>query len=178
MPAGDFGGAASLSETCRSWRSFREEAAQIIRRGGSQLAVHLADEMHYGSVLLLGHGIGRSYQGASHPRGGAGMTLGEEGLRKDGKLIAGSSEEDIYSSLGLSFVPPELREARGEIERRLRESYRHSSQTKTFAAFSMRTRIDRMALILWKLWRKQSAREATTILVSPIILAQHTMRAD
>ena len=47
------------------------------------------------------------------------MTLGEDGLRKDGKLIAGSSEEDIYNSLGLSFVPPELREGRGEIARTL-----------------------------------------------------------
>ena len=47
------------------------------------------------------------------------MTLGEDGLRKSGKLVAGSSEEDIYSSLGLSFIPPELREGRGEIERAL-----------------------------------------------------------
>ena len=154
---------------------------KAIRSSGAAVRssqVHLADEMHYGSVLLLATGSEDHIAGLRARAAALGMTLGEDGLRKDGKLIAGSSEEEIYSSLGLSFIPPELREGRGEIERRLRESYRHSSQTKTFAAFSMRTLIDRMALILWKLWRKRFAREATTILVSQIILAQPTMRAD
>ena len=92
---------------------------QIIRRGGSQLAVLLADEMYYGSVLLLATGSEDHIAGLRTRAAALGMTLGEDGLRKDGKLIAGSSEEDIYSSLGLSFVPPELREARGEIARAL-----------------------------------------------------------
>ena len=30
--------------------------------------------------------------------------------------VAGSTEEDVYRALGLAFVPPELRENRGEIE--------------------------------------------------------------
>ena len=92
---------------------------QIIRRGGSQLAVLLADEMYYGSVLLLATGSEDHIAGLRTRAAALGMTLGEDGLRKDGKLIAGSSEEDIYNSLGLSFVPPELREARGEIARAL-----------------------------------------------------------
>ena len=92
---------------------------QIVRRGGSQLAVHLAVEMYYGSVLLLATGSEDHIAGLRTRAAALGMTLGEDGLRKDGKLIAGSSEEDIYNSLGLSFVPPELREARGEIARAL-----------------------------------------------------------
>ncbi|MGB3038328.1 MAG: PHP domain-containing protein [Methyloceanibacter sp.] len=91
----------------------------IVRRGGSQLAVHLADEMHYGSVLLLATGSEDHIAGLRARAAVLGMTLGEDGLRKSGKLVAGSSEEDIYSSLGLSFIPPELREGRGEIERAL-----------------------------------------------------------
>jgi DNA polymerase (family 10) len=35
---------------------------------------------------------------------------------KSGKLIASKTEEDVYSKLGLEFIPPELREARGEVE--------------------------------------------------------------
>jgi DNA polymerase (family X) len=54
-----------------------------------------------------------------------GMKLNEYGLYRndDGTLVAGDSEEAIYEALGLAFVPPELRENRGEIgaaeERRL-----------------------------------------------------------
>jgi DNA polymerase (family 10) len=46
-----------------------------------------------------------------------GMKLNEYGLyrNEDGSLVAGSSEEAIYEALGLAFVPPELRENRGEI---------------------------------------------------------------
>jgi DNA polymerase (family 10) len=47
-----------------------------------------------------------------------GMKLNEYGLFTiDGDArIAGESEEGIYEALGLAFVPPELRENRGEIE--------------------------------------------------------------
>jgi DNA polymerase (family 10) len=54
-----------------------------------------------------------------------GLKLNEYGLYRndDGAMIAGASEEAIYDALGLAFVPPELRENRGEIaaaeERRL-----------------------------------------------------------
>ena len=47
-----------------------------------------------------------------------GYKLNEYGLYRidTGAAIAGESEEGIYEALGLSFVPPELRENRGEIE--------------------------------------------------------------
>jgi DNA polymerase (family 10) len=46
-----------------------------------------------------------------------GLKLNEYGLYRvsDGERIAGHSEEGIYEALGLAFVPPELRENRGEI---------------------------------------------------------------
>lgn len=45
-----------------------------------------------------------------------GWTLNEYSLSdaKSGKVIAGSTEEDIYAALGLPCLPPELREDRGE----------------------------------------------------------------
>lgn len=46
----------------------------------------------------------------------AGMKLNEYGLFKEGKLLEGTREEDIYRHLGLQWIPPELREDRGEIE--------------------------------------------------------------
>src|SRR5207237_5010321 len=33
-----------------------------------------------------------------------------------GKAIAGATEEDVYAALGCAWIPPELREGRGEIE--------------------------------------------------------------
>jgi DNA polymerase (family 10) len=47
-----------------------------------------------------------------------GYKLSEYGLyiKESGKQIAGSSEEEIYKALGLAYIPPELRENRGEIK--------------------------------------------------------------
>ncbi len=46
-----------------------------------------------------------------------GWKLNEYGLFDGDKLLAGRKEEDIYRRLGLAYMPPELREDRGEIER-------------------------------------------------------------
>lgn len=45
-----------------------------------------------------------------------GYKLNEYGLFKEGVLKAGKDEVGIYKKLGLQFIPPELRENRGEIE--------------------------------------------------------------
>jgi DNA polymerase (family 10) len=49
---------------------------------------------------------------------GLGFKLNEYGLFRiaDEARVAGEREEDIYAALGLDWVPPELREMRGEIE--------------------------------------------------------------
>ncbi len=47
-----------------------------------------------------------------------GLTLNEYGLTRldDGTTVAGETEEGLYEALGLAWVPPELREDRGELE--------------------------------------------------------------
>jgi DNA polymerase (family 10) len=45
-----------------------------------------------------------------------GLKLNEYGLFKGKKTIAGKTEADIYRALDLPLIPPELREAAGEIE--------------------------------------------------------------
>jgi DNA polymerase (family 10) len=55
-----------------------------------------------------------------------GMRLNEYGLfLLDGTRLAGDTEEGIYEALGLEYVPPELREFRGEIERAEARSLPH-----------------------------------------------------
>lgn len=45
-----------------------------------------------------------------------GYKLSEYGLFRDGKRIAGASEEQLFKALGLAWIAPELREDRGEVE--------------------------------------------------------------
>lgn len=45
-----------------------------------------------------------------------GLKINEYGVFRGSKRIAGRTEEDVYRSLGLDWIPPELREARGEID--------------------------------------------------------------
>ncbi|MHB9019747.1 MAG: DNA polymerase/3'-5' exonuclease PolX [Minisyncoccota bacterium] len=41
---------------------------------------------------------------------------GSDSGRKDAKIIAGNTEEDLYKKLGLIYIEPEMREMQGEIE--------------------------------------------------------------
>ncbi|AKH38082.1 MULTISPECIES: DNA polymerase/3'-5' exonuclease PolX [Nitrosomonas] len=45
-----------------------------------------------------------------------GLKINEYGVFKGQRRIAGETEESVYQSVGLPFIPPELREDRGEIE--------------------------------------------------------------
>jgi len=45
-----------------------------------------------------------------------GLKVNEYGVYKNDKKIAGASEEEVYKSVGLCYIQPELRENRGEIE--------------------------------------------------------------
>ncbi|HYM39235.1 MAG TPA: PHP domain-containing protein, partial [Thermoplasmata archaeon] len=54
-----------------------------------------------------------------HLRGmavGKGLKLNEYGLFRGEEKLAGATEEEVYAGLGLPFIPPEMREDRGEIE--------------------------------------------------------------
>ena len=44
-----------------------------------------------------------------------GWSLNEYGLTEDGRVVASRTEEEIYRALGLAWIPPEMREALGEI---------------------------------------------------------------
>jgi DNA polymerase (family 10) len=47
-----------------------------------------------------------------------GLTISEYGVFrvKSGRRVAGATEEDVYASVGLPWIPPELREDAGEVE--------------------------------------------------------------
>ena len=45
-----------------------------------------------------------------------GLKISEYGVFRGARRIAGRDEEGVYRSLGLPFIPPEMREDRGEVE--------------------------------------------------------------
>jgi DNA polymerase (family X) len=44
------------------------------------------------------------------------LKLNEYGVYQGTRRVAGRTEEEVYAALGLDWIPPEVREARGEIE--------------------------------------------------------------
>jgi DNA polymerase (family 10) len=84
-----------------------------------ELTVHIADRGHYGAALLFATGAAAHLEQLQALAKQKGLTLDETGLHRGKKTLAAASEPAIYRALGLPFIPPELREGRGEIERAL-----------------------------------------------------------
>jgi len=87
----------------------------VVLRSGLQVDVRAVPEESYGAALLYftgsqAHNI--ALRGLANDHG---WKLNEYGLFAGKRRIAGATEEEIYAKLGLAFVPPELREDRGEI---------------------------------------------------------------
>jgi DNA polymerase (family 10) len=92
--------------------------ASVLLASGLQADLRLVEVASKGAALQYFTGS-KSHNIALRDRAlSRGMRLNEYGLfLLDGTRIAGETEAGIYEALGLAFVPPELREYRGEIER-------------------------------------------------------------
>ena len=87
-------------------------------RGGMQVDVRLLAPESYGAALQYFTG-GKAHNVALRQRAlKMGYTLSEYSLARvdTGERVAGETEEDIYSTLKLDYILPELRENCGEIE--------------------------------------------------------------
>ncbi|MGH9580899.1 MAG: DNA polymerase/3'-5' exonuclease PolX, partial [Terriglobales bacterium] len=85
---------------------------------GMQVDVRLLPPESFGAALLYFTGS-KSHNVLLRQRAlKMGYTLNEYGLArlKGETRVAGKTEEEIYKKLGLKMIPPELREATGEIE--------------------------------------------------------------
>jgi DNA polymerase (family 10) len=92
--------------------------SSILVEGGFQADLRLVAAESRGAAMQYFTGS-KAHNIALRDRAiGLGFTLNEYGLFRvsDDQRVAGEREADIYSALGLDFVPPELREMRGEIE--------------------------------------------------------------
>ena len=92
--------------------------SSVLLKGGFQADLRLVAAESRGAALQYFTGS-KAHNIVLRDRAiGLGLKLNEYGLYtvEGDARIAGETEEEIYGALGLSWVPPELREARGEIE--------------------------------------------------------------
>lgn len=89
--------------------------ATVILRSGLQVDLRVVADESYGAALMYFTGS-KAHNIALRNRANArGWKLNEYGLFDGDRRIAGASEQEIYKKLRLAFVPPELREDRGEV---------------------------------------------------------------
>jgi DNA polymerase (family 10) len=86
-------------------------------RSGLQVDVRLLPPDSFGAALQYFTGSKNHNVQLRQRALKQGYTLNEYGLvrMEDSKRVAGKTEEEIYTQLGLKFIPPELREDCGEI---------------------------------------------------------------
>lgn len=85
-------------------------------RSGLSMEVRLAGPSSSGIAWLDATGSS-AHRAALHERArDGGMELREDGLVRDGQVVASEAEGAVYAALGLDWIPPELREGRGEVE--------------------------------------------------------------
>lgn len=93
-----------------------ETKSSVILKNNMQADLRVVEEKSFGAAAHYftgskGHNIHLRMLAQKK-----GWKISEYGIFKGNKQIGGSKEEEMFSKLGLQFIPPELREMRGEFE--------------------------------------------------------------
>lgn len=106
-----------------------EGVAEVLLRGetkmsirteaGLQADVRCVPAACFGAALAYFTGSKEHNVALRERAGKRGLSLNEYALtaKEDGSVVASKTEAEIHAALGLAFVPPELREDRGEVRR-------------------------------------------------------------
>jgi len=105
----------SLPDVDKVWAKGATKAS-VKMSGGFDIDLRAVSEKSYGSALQYFTGSKEHNIATRKIAINKGLKLNEYGVFKGKRMVAGWSEEGIYRALGMSFVEPELRENRGEIE--------------------------------------------------------------
>jgi len=125
-------GDLDLLVTARSGRPVVErfvsypEVEEVLAHGTTKASVRLScrlqvdlrvvPEMSYGAALQYFTGSKEHSVLLRQLAQRQGLKLNEYGLFKGEQSVAGATEESVYAAVGLPWIPPELRENRGEFE--------------------------------------------------------------
>lgn len=96
----------------------RGETKQRVRlKYGLELDLRVVPEESYGAAMQYFTGSKEHNIVIRRRAQERGLKVNEYGVFRGEKAIAGRTEEEVYEAVDLPWIPPELRENRGEIER-------------------------------------------------------------
>ena len=103
-----------------------DDVDRVVSRGKTRSTVILRSGLHVDlrAVAAVSYGAALHYFTGSKAHNVAvrrmairqGLKVNEYGVFREDERIAGKTEEAVYEAVGLPYIPPELRENRGEIE--------------------------------------------------------------
>lgn len=88
----------------------------VILRGGLQVDLRVVEDRSFGAALHYFTGSKAHNIAVRRLSQQRGLKINEYGVFKDQVRVAGDTEESVFQVVGLPYIPPELREDRGEIE--------------------------------------------------------------
>lgn len=94
-----------------------ETKASVRLRGGPQVDLRVVKPEEFGAALHYFTGSKAHNVEMRKLAQAKKLKLNEYGLFRGDRRVAGRTEEEVFGKLGLAWIPPELREARGEIDR-------------------------------------------------------------
>ena len=127
---GDLDILAICGKGCKVMDRFSKygDVAEVLSRGetkssvrlkcGLRVDVRVLEEESYGAALHYFTGSKAHNVAVRERAKELGLKVSEYGVfrAKDEKRLSGADEEDVFKAVGLPFIPPELREDRGEIQ--------------------------------------------------------------
>ena len=88
----------------------------VILDGGLQVDLRVVEPEAFGAALQYFTGSKDHNVRLRTLARDRGLKINEYGVFRGEERLAGRTEEDVYASLGLAWIPPELREDQGEID--------------------------------------------------------------
>jgi DNA polymerase (family 10) len=91
--------------------------ARVLTHSGLPVDLRIVPEEAFGNLLQHFTGSGRHNEALRTAAVKSGLHVSEYGIADDetGDSLAFTSEEEVYERLGMKWIPPELREDRGEL---------------------------------------------------------------
>jgi DNA polymerase (family 10) len=117
---------AARGDPVMDWFTRYDEVKEVLSKGatratvrlrsGLQVDLRVVPEKSYGSALLYftgstAHNIAIRRIGLAR-----GLKINEYGVFKGPRWVSGTTEAEVYRTVDLPYIPPELREDQGEIE--------------------------------------------------------------
>ena len=98
--------------------TFGEAGAKVVTHSGLSVDLRIVPEAAFGNLLQHFTGSGRHNEALRTEAVRRGLHVSEYGISDDetGQSDAFTTEEQVFERLGMEYIPPELRENRGELQ--------------------------------------------------------------